>query len=276
MLKPEPVLVTDLFPEERAHLLSLLSTLTDEEWALPTVCPGWSVKDIALHLLGDDVGILSRQRDSFRLAGPDIGSFADLVAYINHLNGVWLEAARRLSPLLLCQLLGFTGDLAYQHFRAIDLFGGTSLVTWAGPEPVPMWLDVAREYTERWVHQQQIRDAVGRPGLKERRFFAPVLAAFVWALPRAFAATTAPAGTAVDVVITGDAGGRWTLVREWDRWGLYQGMAQAAAAQVVLDQEVAWRLFTKGISPDDAREQIQIEGDEALGLNVLAAVAILA
>lgn len=27
-----------------------------------------------------------------------------------------------------------------------------------------MWLDAAREYTEFWVHQQQIRDATGRPG----------------------------------------------------------------------------------------------------------------
>jgi hypothetical protein len=32
-----------------------------------------------------------------------------------------------------------------------------------------MWLDIARDYTERWVHDQQIRDAVGRARLKDRR-----------------------------------------------------------------------------------------------------------
>ena len=36
-------------------------------------------------------------------------------------------------------------------------------VNWAGPEPAPIWLDPAREYTERWVHQQHIRDAVRNP-----------------------------------------------------------------------------------------------------------------
>ena len=48
-------------------------------------------------------------------------------------------------------------------------------IDWAGPEPAPIWLHVAREYTERWVHQQHIRDAVGRPGLNERRWLGPVL-----------------------------------------------------------------------------------------------------
>jgi hypothetical protein len=61
-------------------------------------------------------------------------------------------------------------------------------VSWVGPDPVPNWLDVAREYTERWTHQQQARDAVGMPGLREPTFMAPVLATFVHALPQAFAA----------------------------------------------------------------------------------------
>jgi hypothetical protein len=43
----------------------------------------------------------------------------------------------------------------------------TSPVSWAGEEQSPMWFDVARELTERWHHQQQIRDAVGRPPLYE-------------------------------------------------------------------------------------------------------------
>jgi hypothetical protein len=38
-------------------------------------------------------------------------------------------------------------------------------VTWAGPEPAPIWLDIAREYTERWLHQAQVRDATRNPPL---------------------------------------------------------------------------------------------------------------
>ncbi len=42
-----PVLVTDLFPGERQQLLQLLASLEQEEWFRPTVCTGWTVKDIA-------------------------------------------------------------------------------------------------------------------------------------------------------------------------------------------------------------------------------------
>lgn len=62
MRPPRPVQVLDLFPKERAALLDMLRGLTPEQWAAPTVCPGWSAKDIAQHLLADNVGLLSRGR----------------------------------------------------------------------------------------------------------------------------------------------------------------------------------------------------------------------
>ncbi|TMC36901.1 MAG: hypothetical protein E6J31_13540 [Chloroflexi bacterium] len=40
-----PVITVELFPEERLALLHLLNALPDEQWANPTVCPGWSVHD---------------------------------------------------------------------------------------------------------------------------------------------------------------------------------------------------------------------------------------
>ena len=51
--------VVDLFPGERAALLDLLAGLDGAAWRAPTACLGWSVHDVALHLLGDDVGRLS-------------------------------------------------------------------------------------------------------------------------------------------------------------------------------------------------------------------------
>jgi hypothetical protein len=36
-------------------------------------------------------------------------------------------------------------------------------------------METGREYTERWHHQMQIREAVGAPGLLERRWYQPVL-----------------------------------------------------------------------------------------------------
>ena len=64
MQPPQPILVVDLFPEILDALLSLLGGLSADAWQRPSACPGWSVKDVALHLLGVEVGNLSRRRDA--------------------------------------------------------------------------------------------------------------------------------------------------------------------------------------------------------------------
>ena len=180
------VVVTHLFPPERASLLELLSSLGAGQWQAPTVCPGWSVKDVALHLLGGDIDLLSRRRDG--AAPADMGSkpagFQGLVVSLDRLNQTWVEATRRISPRLLCELLVVTGEATWRYLTSLDLFAVEESVSWIRPDPVPNWLEMARQYTERWTHQQQIRDAVGVPGLKEPAFMAPVLATFAHALPR--------------------------------------------------------------------------------------------
>jgi hypothetical protein len=45
---------------------------------------------------------------------------------------------------------------------------------------------------------------------------------------------------------------------------------------LVLDQETAWRLLTKGISGDEALATATIPGERALGLKVLDTVSIIA
>ena len=276
MREPDPVLTVHLFPEERERLLDLLSGLSDEEWSKPTACAGWSVKDIALHILDDDIGLLSRKRDGHVIGTEEAGDWDGLVAFLNRWNELWVEAARRISRPLLLDLLRSTGEGIYRYWSTLDLHAVGGPVSWAGPEPAPVWLDVAREYTERWLHQQQIRDAVEKPGLKDRRFFAPVLATFVRALPRTYRDVDAPDGTHVLLVIEGEAGGEWSVVRQDERWLLRTGLGGTARSQVRIGQEAAWRLFTNGLSKKRALEEARLEGDRSLGLVMLDAVAIIA
>ena len=275
----DPIDVVDLFAGERDALLRLLAPLSDAEWATPTVCPGWTVKDVALHLLGVDMANLSRRRDGFRAPatqGPSGPTHADLVAFLTCFNESWVEATRRLSPRLLCELLAFTGPAIDAYYRSLDLSTLGEPVSWAGPQPAPVWLDVAREYTERWVHQQQIRDALQRPGLTEPRYVAPVLAAFVHGLPRALSPAAAPTGTRVRLRINGPAGSAWLALRTDEGWVLGQDEEGPAAATVTLDQEAAWRLFTKGITRDVALRHARLEGDRSLADRVLDTVSIIA
>ena len=281
MITPLPAIETlPLFPGERSALLELLADLSASNWEAPTVCPGWSVKDVAAHLLGDDIGRLSWGRDGYVnpdfAAALDIATLPGLVAAIDRQNAVWVTGARRISPRLLIELLKTTGELIEAYFASLEMTALGMPVDWAGPEPAPVWLDVAREYTERWVHQQHIRDAVGKPGLKERRWFAPVLHAFVRGLPRALWDAPSPEGTTLRLVISGDAGSEWIALRQNGDWMLGTAPRMTVDGTIELDEESAWRLFTKGISKEEARRAARIEGDEALAERALDTVSILA
>ena len=148
------------------------------------------------------------------------------------------------------------------------------MVSWAGPEPAPVWLDTAREYTERWHHQQHIRDAVRRAGLTEPRYLQPVLATFVRALPFAFRGIEAPTGTAIRLVVAGAAGGSWTLRRKASEWSLRVDNGEPSAATVETDQDTAWRILTKALSRGEARTRAHLSGELRLAERVLETVAI--
>ncbi len=276
-----PIDVVDLFPEERASLLSVLDDLSAEEWEMPTVCTGWSVKDVALHILGSEVGIISRFRDGFSSPhfadGLDISTWDGLLTAINRQNDYWTHATRRISPQLLLQFLRFTGDESSAVYRSLDPFALGGPVDWAGPGPAPLWMHISREYTERWVHQQHIRDAVGRPGFTDRRSFHPVLDAFARAIPHVLRETDASYGTLVRLTITGEAGGSWTARSEGGKgWSLIADHTSPAEASVEIDQDLAWRLFTKGVTPEEISTRVQVTGDRELARPVIHMVSIIA
>jgi uncharacterized protein (TIGR03083 family) len=275
-----PITTVELFPQERSALLQLLNALPDEQWANPTVCPGWTVHDVALHLLGDDIGIISTRRDGYRepLASTDLdlSQWHNLVTFINQRNELWVQTTRRISPRLLCEFLQVTGEAIASHFAQLDQFALGVPVHWAGPEPAPVWLDTAREYTERWLHQQHIRDVVGQPGLKERQWLAPVLKAFVHALPQTLRQINSPIGTTVQLIIKGDAGGKWSAVRTDQTWILSTETASMPDAKVTMGQDIAWRLFTKGISREEALQHVRQEGNMLLANKMLDMVSIIA
>jgi Mycothiol maleylpyruvate isomerase N-terminal domain len=75
----------------------LRSVLAAGQWRAPTVCPGWSVKDVALHLLGNDLDLLSRRRDGAAPADTPTtpAGFEELVASLDRLNQSWVDVARQ-------------------------------------------------------------------------------------------------------------------------------------------------------------------------------------
>lgn len=260
------------FAPERRALLDVLSGLSAADWTRPTVCPDWTVADIAAHVLGVDLGRLARSRDDHH--GLTVRSGEDLPRFLHRVNDEWVVAARRLSPELLIGALAWAGEQVAGFWAGQDLSRIGEPVTWAGPEPAPVWLDVAREFTEYWAHRQQIREALGLSDDSPPAVRHVVFDTFVRALPHTLRDTVAADGAAVEVTVAGPGGGRWTAVSHAGRWSLGAADPRPAAA-VVLPGDTAWRLWTRGIElrADDSR--VTVEGDPDLVEAVLGMVSII-
>ncbi|WP_405501291.1 maleylpyruvate isomerase family mycothiol-dependent enzyme [Streptomyces niveus] len=266
-----------LFPRERHALLELLRSLDPDDWSAPTVCPGWDVHDIAGHLLNDYLRRLSGGRDGHR--GAVFENDETLPAYLTRVNGVFAQATRQLSPRVLTDLLAHLGPQLDALWATVPLEAPAGVdVSWAGTdEPSPAWLDIAREYTEFWVHQQQLRDAVARPGADGPELLHPVIDTFMRALPHTLRTEARPDGTSVRFDVTGPAGGRWSAIRHAGRWLPSPPTPDARpAAHVTTDQDTFWRLATRGITIEEARRRSVLSGDEALTRTATTLLAVVA
>ena len=289
VVTPGPLLTAHLFPALDAHLIDLLRSLTSDDWERQTIAPRWKIKDVAAHLLDTQLRRLSFGRDGYTVAPPSpITSDRDLVAFIDRLNAEGVTVYRRLSPPVLIAWMERSSGEAASYFASLDPFAPARIgVSWAGEAVSPNWFDVARELTERWHHQQQIRLALAEPGSESSaaaagrlhaittpELYHPVLDCFMRALPFHYRTIPAAPGTTIRFHVSGECGGDWHLYRG-DDWMLAGEAAGTAAATVTIPQDIVWRIFTKGIARDEARAQVRVTGDAALGEHVLGMLAIV-
>ena len=278
----KPILTAHLFPKIDGLLLDLLRSFAPEDWEKQTVSPKWKVKDVAAHLLDTPLRGLSLGRDGYLPpSAPQIDSRASLAAHIDRLNAEGVAVYRRLSPQVLISLMETACKQLADYHAARDPYVLAPYgVSWAGEEKSANWFDTAREYTERWHHQQQIRLAVSytdaaRQAIMMPELYLPVLDCFMRALPFTYRNVSADPGTVIRIVVSGDCGGSWNLVREEKTWALTENERARPAAETIMPQEIAWRIFTKGIDRNSALAQTKITGDPALALPVLAMVSIV-
>ena len=272
-----PLLTAHLFPTLDARLIDLLRSLTPDDWQRQTIAPRWKVKDVAAHLLDTQLRTLSFGRDGYAPPPAEIASDRDLVAFIDRLNAEGVTVYRRLSPSVLIALMEQTSREAATYYASLDPFAPARFaVSWAGESVSANWFDLARELTERWHHQQQIRLAVDEPAgsIMTPELYHPVLDCFMRALPFHYGSQLAPPHSAITIQVSGDCGGDWHLYRS-DQWVLTTEPAGTTVATVTIPQSIAWRIFTKGIAGGDARKHVRVTGDAALGSHVFSMLAIV-
>lgn len=267
---------TPALAPERATLLELLGSLTAADWDRPTECPEWNVKGIALHILGDDLSLLSRQRDA-SLDGITLYATRhagmSFRALLDGFNEQWVTAATFLSTRQLIDLLALVGDWSEEFYTTVGLhtIAREPVGFFAATEPSPYWQLIAREYAERVIHQSQIRRAIGAAELAGEivTWMARVAVDAIahWLVDYR-------PGDGATITMEFGAAGSWTWRRDPDGWAAIDSVATPDACVRVAPERVV-ALLTRGVDPAEANSLLTVTGDEDLARGAMAVVAPL-
>lgn len=270
--------VNPLFAELDDLLLSFLSTLSEADWHKQTIAGKWRIKDVAAHLLDGNIRTISASMHKYSGDPPEnIAGYADLVQYLNGLNASWVEAMKRVSPQFLLELLRLTGPIYTRYITALDpALPAQHSVAWAGEERSLNCFHVAREYTEKWIHQQQIRDAMGDSTLLAEKYFVPLIDTFFLALPHHFRTLHPEKSVTVKITIKAE----YPLVRFLffadGRW-IVSGEPKSEPTTIIeIPQAASWKLFSKSIPPQEAQKSVTISGEKEYGVHLLSLVSVMA
>lgn len=134
---------------------SLLSGLTDEQWQRPTSLPGWTVHDVVSHIVGTEAMLSGAPT-------PQAGPRPDYVHNdIGALNEAWVEYLRPESP---ADMMARFREVTTRRKAALS---ATTPEQWAAATMTPVGPDSYGRFMrvrifDCWVHEHDIRDAVGR------------------------------------------------------------------------------------------------------------------
>jgi uncharacterized protein (TIGR03083 family) len=153
----EDAALVDRLEEVWSSIARLGESLTEADWKAPTECPGWTVQDNLVHVLGIESVLLGRPQPD--LPAPDAPYVKN---DIGRSNEVWVEAYRgRSGTDALEEFRAVTGE-RLAALRAPDMDFGAETWTPVGPGSVRDLLPF--RVFDSWVHEQDMRRAVGKPG----------------------------------------------------------------------------------------------------------------
>jgi uncharacterized protein (TIGR03083 family) len=261
--------VVDLLDQIWQSTAEACAGLSDDEWDAPTDCAGWSVRDQLSHVIGTELSLLGQD------APPPVDPLPAYVRNpIGERNEAWVEERRaRPGAAVLDEFLEVTGR------RLAELTGfSEERFEHVGPSPIGevpyrefMW---TRAF-DSWVHEQDMRRAIGRPGNRdgaaEELTLDRVAGAMGYVVGRQ---VKPPEGTTVVWEITGPLARTLSIGIEAGRGVVLDIAPPQPTVRLTLDAETFWRLGVGRIDPSVALAagSVELAGDEALGRAVAVAM----
>ena len=251
-----------------SRLDTVLGDLDDEEWATPTNLPGWTVQDVVAHVIGTEEMLRGNapaaeiDRTRFPHVRNDIGAF----------NEQWVETMRADAPGTILQRLRDVTAVRRRELAAMDAARWDAEgFTPAGPDTYGRFMRI--RVFDCWLHEQDIRDAVGRPGGEDGPAAELALDEMSVSMPYVVGKRAgAPAGSTVRFELTGPAARRID-VEVAERASLVEGLEGDPTVTLTMPAGVFARLGGGRIDPAVGRDQIDLLGDTDLGERIVANLA---
>ena len=264
--------LVDLMEHVWSSIGGLCSALSEAEWKTPTDCPGWSVQDQVAHLAGSESRILGIEDPAH--TPTDTGHVKSDSGLSNELVVDWrrpwtgqavLEEFRELTGRRLRDLRAMSDD---------DFAVETQ--TPLGLAPVSEFVSI--RIMDAWVHEQDIRRALDRPGELDGPTAAHSLGRIIRAMPFVVARRAqAPDGATVIFDITGPAGRLLPVAVESGRGREANIVPADSTVRITTDAEAFGCLGCGRWDPDEALQsgRVEIQGEVALGQSIVRQMNIM-
>ena len=255
--------------ETWAGLAEACYELSDTEWALETECPGWDVKDQLSHLIGIERALMGEAAPAWD------GPYGDHVQNdFARSNEPWI-AVRRPFPgdTVRAEFVEVTGTRLAQLELLTEDEWATVGFTPVGERPYAVFMEV--RVFDSWVHEQDVRLALDRPGGSGNQASALAIDRTQGAMGYVVGKRArCPEGSAVRFVVTGpERDARDFTVAVVDgRAAEVDDVAPSVTVSLSSIDFVRLGCGRVGAAPLEAAGSIGLEGDAAAGQAVLAAM----
>lgn len=250
----------------------LCRELTDEDYERPTDCPGWIVRDHLAHMIGTEAMLLGR-------AAPEVADVRSLDHVRNDIgafNEQWVQAYRaRPGADALIDFEAIAAErLAVLAAMTPDEWDAEGF-TPEGPGPYRSFMEI--RVFDCWFHEQDMREALARPGNLEGpigNLEGPVADLAIGRIPRSLPYIIGKkAGVADGSIVAIEVDGTvYTVIVEGRaRLAADDEVAGDPQVRIALDRRTFARLAGGRWNAERARVagQVTIEGDVALGEQIL-------
>ncbi len=261
----------DRLEEVWASTARLGDSLTEAEWKAPTECPGWSVQDNLAHVIGIESVILGRPEPD---VSPPTGDHVK--NEMGRSNEVWVEAYRDRSGVEVLDEFRVVTAERLAALRAPDMDFGADSWTPVGPGEVRDMLGF--RMFDAWMHEQDMRRAVGKPGGWDGEAARASLDRMADVMPMVVGKRVKPAdGTTIVFELVGPAGRDIAVGMENGRAQMLDAAPGTPTVRIRLSGETFVRL---GAGRGDAEVilgsgTVEITGEAELGFTITRSMNFL-